>query len=258
MHRIRVIPVVLIDNERVVKTRQFRAAQYIGDPINTVKLFSDKEADEIAILDIGASRNSSKPDLERIYDCVGEATMPVSYGGGITALGQISEILARGVEKVVMNSSAIRDPGLIEAAARRFGSSSIVVSVDYQRGWLGQAMVFDHVARSRTKYHLLDFVRRAENLGAGEILLNCVDRDGMFTGYDIDTIRCVTDAVSIPVVACGGASRLADFHEAVVRGGASAVAAGSLFVLQGPHRAVLISYPTQDVLEREIYSRIGE
>lgn len=248
----------MINNNKVVKTVRFKDEKYVGDPINTVKIFNEKEVDEIVILDISASKTKSAPDLDKIYNIVGEAFMPVGYGGGISTIEQIKEILFRGVEKVVINTGAFNNLSLIEEGARLFGSSSIVVSIDTKKSFFGKTKVYSHVKDTSTKLSVVEFARQAENAGAGEIFLNSVDQDGTFGGYDIATIRSVSENVSVPVIACGGASSIQDFYQAIVGGKASAVAAGSFFVFQRPHRAVLISYPSQDKLEKEIFEKITE
>jgi imidazole glycerol-phosphate synthase subunit HisF len=251
MPRTRVIPVLLLRNGRLVKTVRFRKETYIGDPINTVKLFNDKEADEIAVLDIGATRERRPPDLKMIREIAGEAFMPLCYGGGITEVGQIREILGAGVEKIAINTAAQRNPRLIEEAAACFGSQSIIVSIDVKRSWLKGYEVITRGGGERTGKDPVAEAARLERLGAGEILLNSIDRDGTFGGYDLELIRRVSKAVCIPVIACGGARNSDDLAEAV-RVGASAVAAGSMFVFLGPHRAVLISFTRfpSDVTDR--------
>lgn len=256
MRRVRVIPVLLLVGNRVMKSVKFGKRTYIGDPINSVKLFNDKEVDELVILDIDASKEGRTPNLEKLRLIVGEAFMPVAYGGGITHVDQIGEILACGVEKAIINSSAIKNLNLIEEGASRFGSQSIVASIDFKVDIFGKKKVFDHVRKKNTKIPLAKHVRNVESAGAGEIFLNSVAKDGTYEGYDISTIKEVSQSVDIPVIACGGASDIEDLYLAVADGGASAVAAGSLFVLQKPHRAVLINFFDQESLKERIFNRI--
>jgi len=243
------MPVLLIQNGGLVKSIRFKDHKYVGDPINAVKIFNDKEVDEIVILDISASREKRPPNIAKIAEIAGEAFMPLAYGGGITRLEQIKEILYQGAEKIVLNTSAIDRPELITEAASRFGNQSIVVSIDAQKNWLGKYKVYRDNGAKVTALAPEELAQKAEAAGAGEIFLTSIDRDGTFSGYDLDLIKRVSQAVGIPVIACGGAAEIIDFSQAVVDGGASALAAGSMFVFQRPHRAVLISYPSQQEIK---------
>ena len=256
MRRIRVIPVLLIQNGGLVKSIQFKKHQYVGDPINAVKIFNEKEVDEIVILDISASQDKRAPNIQQIAEITGEAFMPLAYGGGITRLEEIVEILYEGAEKVVLNTSALDDPQLITRAAQRFGNQSIVVSIDVQKNWLGQYKVYRNNGTKNTGINPVELAKQVAELGAGEIMLTSIDRDGTFGGYDLDLLKQITQAVDIPVIACGGAAEVKDFQQAVAIGGASAVAAGSMFVFQRPHRAVLISYPSQQELKEKLFSQL--
>jgi len=255
--RIRVIPALLLKGDGLVKTVRFDRPTYVGDPLNAVKIFNEKEVDELVFLDITATREGRAPSITRISEIATECFMPLGYGGGITTVDQIQEILETGVEKVVLNTSAVHDPQLVKEAARRFGSQAIVASIDVRKSWLGRYRVEVRGATEKTGYDPVHLARELERLGAGEILLNSIDREGTFSGYDVPLIRSVADAVRVPVIALGGAGKVQDFRTAVVEGGASAVAAGSLFVFHGPHRAVLINYPTQEVLRRELFEPAG-
>jgi len=183
-----------------------------------------------------------------------ECFMPLGYGGGVRNVEDIRLILSLGFEKVSINSYAVENPSFIRAAADLFGSQSIVVSIDVKKNPLGKYRVFTHSGRKNTGLDPVRFAMEMDTVGAGELFLNSIDRDGTMQGYDIELIRRVSDAVSIPVVACGGAGSVNDLGDAVKRGGASAVAAGSLFVFQGRHRAVLINYPTP----KELQETFGE
>ncbi len=256
MRRIRIIPILLIKNGGLVKSVKFKNHKYVGDPINTVKIFNEKEVDEIAVLDIDATPHQKKPNLEQIREIAGEAFMPMAYGGGITNLDQIKEILHAGIEKVVINSSAIHQPALIQEAARQFGNQSIIASIDVKKNWLGKYQVYSHCGQKNTKLSPVAWAKQLEALGAGEILLNAIDRDGTYSGYDLELIKSVAHNIDIPLVACSGASGVDDFLSTVKSGGASAVAAGSMFVFHGPHKAVLISYPDQDTLKTKIFQQL--
>ena len=249
MIRARVIPCLLLRGRGLVKTVRFRKPVYVGDPVNAIRIFNEKEVDELLLLDIYATRERRGPPLELLEEIASECFMPLAYGGGIRSLADIKAVLALGVEKVAINTQAVENPVLIREAADVFGSQSIVASIDVKRTWLGDYHVVTHGAEKYTSHHPAQFAREMERSGAGEILLNSVDRDGTMQGYDLDLIREVSSTVSVPVIACGGAGKLSDFADAVIRGGASAVAAGSMLVFYGRHRAVLISYPSTRELE---------
>ena len=253
MRRIRVIPVLLIQNGGLVKSIQFKNHIYVGDPINAVKIFNEKEVDEIAIIDISASKEKRNPNLEQIAEIAGEAFMPLAYGGGITSVDEVKKILFQGAEKVIINSSALDKKFLITEIANQFGSQSVVVSIDVKKDLLGRYKVFRNNGKKNTGKNPIDFAQEVEEAGAGEILLTSIDKDGMFKGFDIALVKQISNAVNIPVIACGGAAEIADFAKVVRYGNASAVAAGSMFVLRRPHRAVLISYPSQEELKQELF-----
>lgn len=248
MLRVRVIPVLLLKNKGLVKTVKFDQSKYIGDPINAVKIFNDKEVDELVFLDIDAGKNRTKPDFERIKDIASECFMPFAYGGGITELEDIKTLFSLGVEKVIINSAALTSMDLIKAAADIFGNQSIVVSIDVTKNLWGKHQIFSHSGIKHNKTDLIAYTKEAAEAGAGEIIINSVDLDGTMKGYDLALIQKISAAVSVPVVACGGAGQLADFRKAV-DAGASAVAAGSFFVFHGPHKAVLINFPSHTQLK---------
>ncbi len=256
MRRPRVIPVLLLQNGGLVKSYRFSNYKYVGDPINAVKIFNEKEVDEIVILDISATAAKRKPDLQRIRQIAGEAFMPLAYGGGIAQLDEIKELITLGVEKVVLNYSAFNNPSLITQAAAWAGSQSIVASIDTKKNWLGKYKVYVQNGSKETGLDPVTFAKKMEEAGAGEILLNSIERDGSFQGYDLDIIQQVSNAVTIPVVAVGGAGSTEDFTKAIQHG-ASAAAAGSIFVFQRPHRAVLISYPSQQELKEKVFSQLA-
>jgi len=256
MKRVRVIPVLLIQKGGLVKSVKFRQHKYVGDPINAVKIFNDKEVDEMVILDISATEEKRAPNLKQIKEIASEAFMPLAYGGGITKVEEIKELITGGVEKVVLNSNAFLQPALITEAANWVGSQSVVVSIDVKKNLWGKYKVFIQNGTTNTNLDPAEFAKQMENAGAGEIFLNAIEKDGTFGGYDLALIKQVSNTVNIPVVAIGGAGSVDDFVGAV-KSGASAVAAGSLFVFQRPHRAVLISYPSQLELKEKLFTQIG-
>jgi cyclase len=255
MKRVRIIPSLLIQKGGLVKSVKFKDHKYVGDPINAVKIFNDKEVDEIVVLDISATKEKRPPNIKQIREIASEAFMPLGYGGGITRLEEIKELISIGIEKVIINSSAYDKPELLSLGAKYVGSQSIVVSIDVKKNIWGKYKVYTHNGSTNTNQDPVTFARQMEEAGVGEILLNSIDRDGTFGGYDLELIASVSNAVNIPVVAIGGASSVEDFTSAV-RAGASAASAGSLFVFQRPHRAVLISYPEQAELKQKVFEQI--
>lgn len=253
MKRIRVIPSLLIQNGGLVKSVKFEGHKYVGDPINAVKIFNDKEVDEILILDISATKNNKPPVLETIKEMASEAFMPLGYGGGITTLDQIKQLVAAGVEKVVLNAAAFENPQLVTDAAQYVGSQSVVVSIDVKRDFLGRSRVYVRNGSKNTGCDPTQYAIQMERAGAGELLLNSIEKEGTFNGFDLPLIEKVCSAIKIPVVAAGGAGKLSDFVQAI-QSGASAVSVGSMFVFQMPHRAVLISYPDQKELKEKVFS----
>lgn len=255
MRRYRVIPVLLLRGAGLVKTRKFKDAKYIGDPINAVRIFNEKEVDELVFLDIEATVNARAPNLEMLRNIASECFMPLCYGGGIRDLVTIEAILKTGVEKVAVNSALVENPGMIREATLLYGSSTIVASIDFKRGLFGKPEVCVRSGSQKTKLSPVELALRAEELGVGEILLNSIDRDGTMQGYDLEVTQQVADAVRVPVIACGGAGSLAHFHQAIHQAHSSAVAAGAFFVFVGRHRAVLITYPSQvEIASRVLHS----
>lgn len=249
MLRVRTIPCLLLKDGGLVKTTRFAEPRYVGDPINAVRIFNDKGADELVFLDISATGRGSGPDFALLADIASEAFMPFSYGGGITSIEHVRRLYALGVEKVIINTAAAERPELLREAVALGGSSGVVASVDVKRNWRGRYGVWVAGGRRNIGWDPVEYARELERLGAGELLLNAIDRDGQMQGYDLELIRRVSSAVSIPVVATGGAGQLSDFLQAV-QSGAAAVAAGSMFVFHGKHRAVLITYPEPGELEQ--------
>lgn len=249
--RPRVIPVLLMGkNGGLVKGQKFKDYKYLGDPINTVRIFNDKEVDEILVLDIMASKEGREPRYELLKDIATEAFMPLGYGGALKSVDQIRKILSLGFEKVCLNTTAIDRPALIKEAADTFGVSTVVVAIDIKKNFWGSYKVFDYSKGKNTDKEPLSWAQEVEALGAGEVIINCVDRDGLMVGYELEMIKKIATAVKIPVVASGGAGSIEDFESAIKDAKASAVAAGSFFVFHGPHRAFLISYPRDTELRK--------
>jgi len=248
MFRPRVIPILLLKNKGLVKSKKFKDFRYIGDPINAVKIFNDLKADELVFLDILASKQNKTISLEFVRQVGDEANMPFAVGGGIKTIQQIKDIINAGAEKVIINTFAFESPDFIKQASEEFGSSTIVISIDVKKKFMGKKQVFTMSGSKGTGRDPVVFAKLVEENGAGEIIINSIENDGMMSGYDLDLIESVSKAVTIPVVATGGAGSLDDFKLAV-NSFASAVAAGSLFVYHGPRNAVLINYPTQEELK---------
>lgn len=244
----RVIPALLLSDGGLVKTTKFKQPKYVGDPVNAIRIFNEKEVDELVVLDIDASRESREPDYDAIAEFASECFMPLAYGGGIRTVDQARALFSLGVEKVVLQSAILENPKLISEIAERFGSQSIIASIDIKRDWRGRPRIWSSAMRKKLSQPWLEKLHEYVEAGAGEVLLNSVDRDGTQEGYDEELIAQAATAISVPLIALGGAGKLEHLASAV-DSGAAAVAAGSLFVFQGPHRAVLISYPRYSVLE---------
>jgi cyclase len=233
----------LLHENYLVKTVRFSKPRYIGDPINAVKLFNDLEVDELMLLDIGATQAGREPNYQKVKEIVSEAFMPVAYGGGVKTLRHVELLLKAGVEKVVITTAATSRIEILSEVANAIGSQSVVAGMDIRRSWLGSSTVTAERARRSLATPPVALAAAYVQAGAGELLINSVDRDGCMRGYDLAILRQITAAVSVPVVACGGAGSLEDVSKAI-DAGASAAAAGSLFVYKGPHRGVLINYPS--------------
>lgn len=245
----RVIPCLLLKGTGLVKTIKFADPRYVGDVLNAVRIFNDKEVDEIIVLDIEAHAAPGRIRFDLVQNIASECFMPMCYGGGVTRVDECKRLFSCGIEKVSINTAAAANLGLVEAAAREFGSQSIVVGIDVRKTLFGKYAVVTHGGAKKQRTDVVAYARAVEAAGAGEILLTSVDRDGTGSGYDLDLLKMVTASVRIPVIASGGAGGLSDFKHAV-DSGASAVAAGSMFVFHGRHRAVLITYPEPRELEQ--------
>jgi cyclase len=245
----RLIPCLLLSKGGLVKTMRFRDPKYVGDPINAVHIFNEKEVDELMVLDIDASREGRGPDFDLIEQVAGECFMPLCYGGGIHSFEDARRLFKIGVEKVALQSAVFRDPSLLRRIADHAGEQAVVGSIDIARDWLGRRKVRAGGRAKAPAAPWQELLRQLVANGAGEILLNCVEREGTLLGPDLDLVREATALVDVPVIATGGIGSLDDV-KAAVEAGASAVAAGAFFVFYGPHRAVLITYPSYDEIER--------
>lgn len=256
-NRPRIIPVLLIDDRDLIKTKQFKDRTYLGDPVNAVKIFNIKGVDELSILDIGASKGHKEPDFQILSDIASEAFMPLSYGGGITDIDQVRKLLAIGYEKVVLNTSLVDNLDLIKEAVRLFGSQSIVASIDAKKTRNGYECVVEDGSRM-TGIEPVILAKKALDLGVGEIIINSIDNDGMMQGYDIDLVKSIVDAVDVPVTAIGGAGGIDDLKKVLHEGHAHAAAGGSMFVFYGRLRAVLITAPREEeLIKAGIYDSEG-
>lgn len=249
MLNIRVIPTLLLKDAGLVKGSLFKDHKYVGDPINAVKIFNEKEVDELIFLDISATPNKREPNYELIKDIASEAFMPFSYGGGITSLAQIEKLFNIGVEKVIINSSAFFSSSLITDASKVAGNQSIVVSIDVRRSLFGKYEVFVNNGSVGTKQNPIDYAKQMQDLGAGELMICSINQEGTKKGYDLELVRTVSNAVGIPVIASGGAGSLNDFIDAIKKANASAIAVGDMFIFHGKHKAVLITYPKYSELQ---------
>ena len=243
MRRIRIIPVLLLSKGGLYKTIKFKNGRYVGDPINAVKIFNEKEADELLLLDYKASVENRKPDYVKIREIAEEAFMPMAYGGGIKNLEDAKKIFDCGFEKIVLNSILFENISLIEQIANIYGSQSVVGCIDVKKNWFGKYNVYSHSGTKNTDKDPLKWAKEIELKGVGEIILNSIDNDGTWNGYLFDLIKEISNKIDIPMIACGGAGSEEDFRKAVLAG-ASAVAAGSMFVFQKKEMGVLISFPS--------------
>lgn len=245
----RVIPCLLLRNGGLVKTLKFSDPKYVGDPINAIRIFNDKEVDELMVLDITASKENKEPNYDLINQFASECFMPLCYGGGIKTKEQAQRIFTLGVEKVCIQTAALDNMKLVSDLAAQYGNQSILVSIDVKKDWLGKAKLYSASSGKTLSKNWIEHMMDAVKAGAGEIVLNAVDRDGTQKGMDLDLIKQASKAIGVPLVAVGGAGSLQDI-KAAIDSGASAVSAGAFFVFQGPHRAVLITYPRYKELEQ--------
>lgn len=246
----RVIPVLLLKDKGLVKTVKFKNEKYIGDPINAVKIFNEKEVDELVFTDITASKNGKGPDFNYIQEIATECFMPLGYAGGLKKVDEIKKLFYIGVEKAIINQALIHNPDLVKESVKDFGSQSIIASIDIKKNFWGKYEVYDYVKQKGTGISPLEFAKKMEDLGVGEIILNSVDRDGTFEGYD-DKILEFSHSLNVPVIINGGAKNYDNLSETISDKHISGVAAGSLFVFHGKLRAVLINYPETGVIKKK-------
>ncbi len=246
----RIIPCLLVKNKGLVKTVKFKDSKYIGDPINSVRIFNEKEVDELIVLDIDATAKYLEPDYKMIENLASECRMPLCYGGGIKTVVQAQKIFMLGVEKIAVSSAAIVNPGLISEIAKIVGSQSVIVVLDVKRSpKTDQYEVWTHNGMKNSGLSPLLLASQMEKLGAGEIIINSIDNDGMMRGYDFDVITKIRETISLPLTVLGGAGSLKDISDLINKYDIIGAAAGSLFVFKGIYRAVLINYPNRDEKE---------
>jgi imidazole glycerol-phosphate synthase subunit HisF len=242
----RIVPCLLVHNKGLVKTIKFKDSKYVGDPINAVRIFNEKKVDELIVLDIDATVENREPDYRMIENLANECRMPLCYGGGIKTASQAQKILSLGVEKIAISSVVFDNPELIKEVSTEVGSQSVVVVFDVKKRLFGGYDVYTHNAKNKIKQDLFEFVERVQNLGAGEIIINSIDNDGLMKGYDLDLIGKVKGKLNIPMTVLGGAGALEDIGKAIEKFGIIGCSAGSLFVFKGKYKAVLINYPNQE------------
>lgn len=244
MYRSRVIPCLLLSGQGLVKTQKFKNPVYIGDAVNAVRIFSEKEVDELCVLDINASKDGQEPNYQLIEELAGECFMPLAYGGGVRNMDQVYRLIRSGVEKIVINSTLCEDTTIIKEISDTFGSQAVMAAIDVRKSLFGKYKIYSHSGSTEVKTGLENHIEALNKAGVGEIFINSIDKDGTMIGFDLDLIKKVSERTNVPVIACGGAGNEQHLKDAINIGGASAVAAGSMFVFHGKHRAVLINYPS--------------
>ena len=252
MLQVRVMPCLLLQEGRLVKTKKFKSPVYVGDPINAIKIYNEKEVDELVVLDISATKERRDPQFDLLEDIASECFMPICYGGGVRNMAQLKKIFSLGFEKVALNTYAAENPDFIKEAAATYGSQSIVASIDVKKGFLKGYNVMTRSGSNKVSANPASYAKMMQDAGAGEILLYSIDKDGTWEGFDIELVKTITNAVTLPVVACGGAGNLAHIKAVVKEGGASAVAIGSMAVFQGKDLGVLIKFPKRLDLEETL------
>lgn len=246
MLRPRIIPCLLVKDKGLVKTVNFKDPKYVGDPINAVKIFNEKQVDELIVLDIDATRENRGPDFKMIENLAVECRMPLCYGGGVTTVEQAKRIFGLGVEKVAISSAAVHDPGLVSRIAEQVGSQSAIVVIDVRKNPSGKYEIWTHNATKNTEKDPIEFAQQMEKLGVGEIVVNSIDNDGVMKGYDHILVSNIRQSVSVPLTVLGGAGSLKDIGQMIANHGIIGIAAGSLFVFKGIYKAVLINYPNPE------------
>jgi cyclase len=250
MLKTRVIPVLLLKERGLVKGRQFKNHKYVGDPLNVVKIFNEKEVDEIVFFDISATDKNRGPNFELIKEIASEAFMPFAYGGGVKTVGQVERLFSIGVEKVIINTAAFLDVKFVKESVKTSGSQSIVVSMDVKKSLLGSYEVYVNNGKINTKLDPITYAKQMQDLGVGELIVNSIDREGTGKGYDIKLLEMVSNDVEIPVIGLGGAGCMQDLADAKNQTAISGLAGGNLFIFYGKHKAVLITYPKYKELEK--------
>jgi imidazole glycerol-phosphate synthase subunit HisF len=249
MKRARVIPILLLKNKGLHKSVRFEKGKYLGDPINVVRIFNDKQCDELVLLDTEISKHCGDIDFNYLSEITSECFMPLSYGGGIRNLKQIEELLKIGIEKVSINSSLLSNAQFVREAVQEYGSSTIVASIDIRKNFFGQYRIYDHQACKGTSVELDEMLKQLNDIEVGEVLVNSVDLDGTMKGYDLALARKISAQLLMPVVFAGGCRDLVNIHQIFDTSKVSGAGVGSLFVFHGPHKGVLISYPDSDFIE---------
>jgi len=257
MLRPRIIPCLLVKNKGLVKTVNFKTPKYLGDPINAVRIFNEKQVDELMILDIDATTENRGPDFKIIEYWASQCRMPLCYGGGITTLEEAKTIFGLGVEKVALSSAAVNDPTLVTKIADKVGSQSVIVVIDVKKNKNNQYEIFTHNGQKATGLDPVDFVKQMQASGVGEIVVNSIDNDGVMKGYDFNLIDLVRNAISVPITVLGGAGTLKDIAELISRYKIIGASAGSLFVFKGVYKAVLINYPSPADKKKLIAEAMG-
>ena len=245
MLRPRIIPSLLLQDNGLVKTVNFKNPKYVGDPINAVKIFNEKEVDELAVFDIDATAKGLEPNYSLIERIANQSRMPLCYGGGVKTIEQAQKIFGLGIEKIALSSAVLQNPDLITQIADRVGAQSVIVVLDVKKKLFGGYEVYTHNGKKATGINPFDFAEKAQQLGAGEIIINSIDQDGVMKGYDMNLIDKVREKISLPLTVLGGAGSLQDIEEVIKKHKIIGVAAGSLFVFKGVYKAVLINYPTK-------------
>jgi cyclase len=246
MLRPRIIPSLLLHENGLVKTVNFKAPKYVGDPINAVKIFNEKQVDELVFFDIDATVLNREPDYSLIEKLANQSRMPLCYGGGVKTVEQAQKIFSLGIEKIALSSAVIQNPNIVTQIAERVGSQSVIVVLDVKKKLFGGYEVYTHNGKKATGINPIKFAQELESLGAGELVINSIDQDGIMKGYDLNLIDKIVENISIPVTVLGGAGSLKDIESVIEKNGVIGVAAGSLFVFRGPYKAVLINYPNQE------------
>lgn len=245
MLRPRIIPSLLVHENGLVKTANFKNPKYVGDPINAVKIFNEKEVDELAVFDIDATVLGKEPNYSLIEKLASQSRMPLCYGGGVKTVEQAQKIFSLGIEKIALSSAVLQNPSLITEISDRVGAQSVIVVLDVKKKLLGGYEVYTHNGKKATGINPFKFAEEAQKLGAGEIVINSIDKDGVMKGYDMELISKIREKITVPMTVLGGAGSLQDIEKVIDKHGVIGVAAGSLFVFKGPYKAVLINYPTQ-------------